>query len=85
MWSTLKWPRGHNWGWQDHEDKEGEILVNVQKMSDCTAHCERKRGEILPNVQCQARAFRHCVQKLYGGRHECCALAATSKQPQEAW
>ena len=48
-------------------------------MSDCTAHCERKRGEILPNVQCQARAFRHCVQKLYGGRHEWCALSSNKQ------
>ena len=59
----------------------GERAKNVRLYSALWA----EKGEILPNVQCQARAFRHCVQKLYGGRHECCALGATSKQSREAW
>ena len=86
VWSILKWPRGPN-AMGDGKIMRikrgniGERAKNVRLYSALWA----ERGEILPNVQCQTRAFRHCVQKLYGGRHECCALAATSKQSREAW
>ena len=52
--------------------------MNVQKMSDCTAHCERKRGKYFRTCNVR-RAFRHCVQKLCGGRHECCALSSNKQ------
>ena len=84
MWSTLKWPRGHNWGWQDHEDKEGEILVNVQKMSDCTAHCERKRGKYCRTCNVRRAHFATVCKNYMGGGMSAVLKAATSKQSREA-
>ena len=71
-------------GWQDHEDKERKYWWTCKKCPTVQRTVSGKGGNISERAMSGAR-FATVCKNYVGGRHECCALAATSKQSREAW
>ena len=65
-------------GWQDHEDKERKYWWTCKKCPNVQRTVSGKGGKYCRTCNVR-RAFRHCVQKLCGGRHECCALSSNKQ------
>ena len=85
VWSTLKWPRGHNWGWQDHEDKERKYWWTCKKCPTVQRTVSGKGGKYCRTCNVRRAHFATVCKNYMGGGMSAVLKAATSKQSREAW